>query len=102
MKTYRKCPQCEAGQGFKRLWLWGPVWARWRCQTCGGELGFSIKRRIVVGLIGAPFSAMVIFSLLERRWLFAVLAFVVWAIVWRFDTIRLVERGGAEEAHGKV
>jgi len=50
----RQCPKCgrvySASEFYKKLFF-KPVWAKWTCESCGTELTFDKKRRVILAVI---------------------------------------------------
>ncbi len=99
-----ECPRCRTPVPKTRRFFKSWAWARWDCATCGSTLGFSIGRRLWIGVpagvvggvlggggvsfwrTGIPFWAMLI--------LFAILALAIaWAIARMEKIVVHVPRG---------
>lgn len=90
LTTHRRCPACGGGVGLVRLWLWAWIFAQWDCRSCGAHLGFNKRRRTVVALVAAPFTALALVLASQREWLLSLAAFALSLLLWRLDSLQIM------------
>lgn len=88
--THRRCPACDAGVGRVRLWLRAWIFSQWDCRSCGAHLGFNKRRRTVVALVAAPFTALALVLASQREWLLSLAAFALSLLLWRLDSLQIM------------
>lgn len=98
------CPVCKEPVELQRRVFKAWAWAKWPCSRCGSTLGFSIKRRILLGIVGGMCGLMISMGghmlrigSFEVAILLAIVAFVGITVLFLFvltDKIVAVERVG--------
>lgn len=85
----RTCPNCGAGVGFKRLWLFNGWAAEWTCPSCSRRLKFSTRRKLLLAVFRLPIMAGYAYALISREWWWAVGLLLLQVPLSWFDSVVL-------------
>lgn len=83
----RTCHTCNSPVPWTRLWLQASFWSRWPCPGCGTELGFDVRRRIIVTLVASPLIGFGLGFLARGEPWLGLICIPLGIFVWSFDAV---------------